>query len=238
MIFEGKDKVSASRCDCRANLSLIGMTEGIQDNVCYYFDSLGIDQITLRNKLGCMWVFVKNKVRVFAPLKWNETFNVKCFISAVTPVRIIVDTQFIKTSGEVALYAKTEVCLLDITSGRIQKLTDKLVGVDLSVTEPEQKFDFERIDDEGETKQEFTVKSSNIDYCRHVNNAEYVRFITDAFSVKELEERDIKSFEIHYVRQSLEGALLTVKRRDDKNVSDVAVKNGEKVAAISRIIFG
>lgn len=58
------------------------------------------------------------------------------------------------------------------------------------------------------------IANSEYDLNRHVNNIKYADYIFNCFSVQELEERQLRSFQIHYVRQSHEGDVLTFYRQE------------------------
>lgn len=101
MNYSREEIVTASKCDMKANLSLVGAVQIIQDNVCYYFGELGFDQIYMKNKFNVVWVYTKNKIEFYKNLHWNDTFKVKCFISKITPITMVVDTVFVGENKEI-----------------------------------------------------------------------------------------------------------------------------------------
>lgn len=103
MNYSREEIVSASKCDMKANLSLVGAVQIIQDNVCYYFGELGIDQIYMKNKFNVVWFYAKNKIEFYKNLHWNDTFRVKCFISKITPITMVVDTVFVNKNKKFTL---------------------------------------------------------------------------------------------------------------------------------------
>lgn len=220
MIFENKDKVLGSECDTNANLSVIGAFNKIQDNVCIFFASLNIHQIELKTKYNFIWVYTKNTITFNVPLAWNEEFTVKCFISQITPAKMIVDTAFINKKDEIALYSKIEVALLDVGSQRLKRIYE--LGLDETICEKSLiDFEVEKLNNEdGYIKiGDLIVKSTNIDYCLHTNNVEYVRFILDTYKVEDLIRKPIKKFSINYLKQSVEGEKMSICKKaiDDRD---------------------
>ena len=92
---------------------------------------------------------------------------------------------------------------------------------------------------EGEPAFSLRIANSEYDLNRHVNNIKYADYVFNCFSVRELEENTLRSFQIHYVRQSYEGDLLRFYRREISS-GDFAVEgwneNGEKVIS-ARVCF-
>ena len=67
---------------------------------------------------------------------------------------------------------------------------------------------------EGEPAFTLRIANSEYDLNRHVNNIKYADYIFNCFSVHELEEYTLRSFQIHYVRQSYEGDVLSFYREE------------------------
>jgi len=57
------------------------------------------------------------------------------------------------------------------------------------------------------------VKFSDVDYNVHVNNAKYVDFIMDCFSIEEHRERAIKAIEVHFINEIGPGETLKFRRK-------------------------
>ena len=236
MDYLKEETVSASKCDINAELSLIGAVQIIQDNVCYYFGELGIDQIYMKNKFNAVWVYTKNKIEFYKNLHWNDAFKVQCFISKITPVTMVVDTAFVNENKEILLYSKIEICFLDLGKQKIRRIKE-IIPSDLKAKEALKEFIFEKFtcDDENLSfLDNVNIKSSNIDYCMHTNNIEYIRFLTNIFSVGELIETSIKSFEIDYINQSRENDNLLI-YKDKTDDSIFIVKNKDLTVVKCRI---
>lgn len=236
MNYSREEIVLASKCDMKANLSLVGAVQIIQDNVCYYFRELGIDQIYMKNKFNVVWVYTKNKIEFYKNLHWNDTFRVKCFISKITPITMVVDTVFVGENKEIFLYSKIEICLLDIEKQKIRRIKE-IIPDDFETQNTLKDFTFEKfVFDEQKLSylDNVVIKSSNIDYCMHTNNIEYIRFLTNIFSVNELIRNNIKSFEIDYINQSREGDNLNI-YQDKTDDTKLIIKNGDLIVIKCKI---
>ena len=83
------------------------------------------------------------------------------------------------------------------------------------------------------------VANSEYDLNHHVNNIKYADYIFNCFSVKVLEARKLKNFQIHYVKQSHEGDVLDFYRQEiGTGVFAVeGVKNGGETVVTAKICF-
>ena len=227
MKFSGK--VSASVCDAEARLSLLGAVCMVQDYVSEFYGNNSIDQTSLRKNYNAMWVFTKNRIRFFRPIMWNEELEIECFVSSLTNAKMVVDTIFY-SNGERVLYSQIENCMIDLSTQKIRRIE----GVFPEGFTPDQSSmegGFFRLDKlEYLEEERIKIRSTSIDYCKHTNNTEYVRFILNSFSVAELSAPILK-FEIHYLAQTHEGDELTLAKQKIENRTFVLLtKDGKKVA--------
>ena len=84
-------KVSASMSDAYEGLSVIGCFSAVQDAITELMGELKIDGLTAKRKYNAFWVFVKNKVKFFKKVQWNEKFKVVCFISSKSLAKLNFD---------------------------------------------------------------------------------------------------------------------------------------------------
>ncbi len=94
---------------------------------------------------------------------------------------------------------------------------------------------------EHKSSPEFSIRIANSEYDLnyHVNNIRYADYIFNCFTVRELEERRLKSFQLHYIKQSRENDVLDF-YREETSASEYTVegiKNGEELVVSARICF-
>ena len=232
MKFTSQGKVSASMCDAEAKLSILGAVQLVQDYVSEFLGALKVDQTTMRAKHGAMWVFTKNQITGNCAIRWGEEYQVTCFISSLSPVRMMIDIIFERNKEE-GFYSRIEACVIDLTTQKVRRITSDIIPpscVDvadkrgnvlrLEVGNIEQ---YQHIDD-------VEIRSTSIDFCKHTNNTEYVRFILNCFDVKALIEHPITQFEISYLAQTFEYDKLQILKKVENNTTSVLLcKNSENV---------
>ena len=240
MKYINKTRVTASQTDAGIGLSVLGAAQIIQDNVCAFFACFKKDNVALKTGYNAVWVFVKNKFKRLDIAEWNEEITVESFITARTSATIIVDTAIRKSNGRTAVYARTEMCVINLSTQRICRISSVELEEDIPVYPSENGFGFCRIGAEElsvvREKYSFYVPSTSIDYCMHLNNVEYLRFILNAVSVDYAINHVIKEVEIHFACQSREGEKLSVLAANTEDGEIYEVKNGEKTAVKCKIL--
>ncbi|NLG81800.1 MAG: hypothetical protein GX490_04645 [Bacilli bacterium] len=238
MIYEKGEVVSATKCDVKANLSLIGAVELVQDNICFYFGNMKIDQIIMKNHHNAIWMYTKNKLKFYHDLTWNDKFLLRCFISQITPVRLIVDTVFFNDNKDIALYSKVELCLFDLENHKLKRITPDIISPDYACHKSLMDYSYDKLlfDDSFTLVDEVKIRAGNIDYCIHTNNIEYLRFILNTFNVKMLAEERFKEVEIHYLAQSKENDTIQIYKSKCNDKHDFLIKHVAKDIIKCRII--
>ena len=205
------DKVRAAMTDPSVNLSLIGFFQISEETVTELMGELKVDGVTAQREYNAIWVITKCKLRVFGSIAWNEEYSVTGFISKISRATLNIDVEIRNKAEKLCGCLKTEICALDLNTGKIRKTST--VGIDESFTEesPEVEMDFSKFDTENLSEADrVQVKYASIDYAGHANNKEYIRFMLDTYTVAELKERPIKEMEVIYSGQSYEGDILSV----------------------------
>lgn len=70
----------------------------------------------------------------------------------------------------------------------------------------------------------YTVRPTDIDFGRHMNNVAYIRVLLDCFSAKQIASGTISSIEAHYASPCLEGETLSVYQKQDGDTVRIAIK--------------
>lgn len=206
------------------NISTLGMATMVQDSVVCAFDLFSLGNMDMR-KHGLMWVFSKNVICVNKYFGWNNYYKVVSYVSSQSVVTVTADTVFYNKDDEVMFYARTEACALDIASRRIVRTRDIPNMSNAVIYPPMPDISFSRFLIEGD----FTflnkrkILLSSIDYSRHTNNVEYVRFVIDTLPNLEADNGKFSKIEIHFLKESKLGDELSLYKNDDFYL----IKNGD-----------
>lgn len=232
MIYRKDTYVPASMCNGETKLSVMAVFQLVEDAVTELMGDLRIDGITAMREYGAMWVFVKNNIRIFRLPAWREPFTIRGFISSHTAAKLQIDTELTDEKGDALVHSRLELCALDLETGRIRKAATVGVTDDIECGEPLPDMGFARFPRaELSCVESVTVRSTNLDYCSHTNNIEYVRFILNTYSAAQLAARSLDRIEMHYGSQSFEGDALQLWRAETAEGDLVSVRRDGASAA-------
>ena len=235
MEYRFKTKVRVSETDYGKGLSPLGAGYLVEDAVCALFAEFERDNVVMKRDFNSVWVFVKNKFRFYDYALWNEEITVSSYFVRKTAVSLTVETAVENCRGEIALIAKTEVCLIDLLSQKIRRIAEAEIPAELNIRPAKDGADFKRFSSEGfEKAGEFTVPSTAIDYCMHLNNVEYLRFILNTDGVEYGLYYPVSAVELQYLLQAREGEELTVCKKVEGTTEYFSVcgKNGTAVRCV------
>ena len=218
-----------------ALIGLKGYMNYFQDVAAGQYHLLDKDNSTIREKYGAAWVYSKYKLKIYDKTDFDSLLHISAWISRLDAVRSWQEME-IKRGEELICEGRLESCLIDIgdlSIARIPRieLSDGLAVDRMTSVEP-----FTRrlkYDDCAELRYTHTVRYTEIDNNRHMNNLHYVDMFMNAFELDFYEERFITDFELHFIRQAYLGEELDVLcLRDGDEYRLFAVnKKGEQVAA-------
>lgn len=213
MKYSKNYKVTSARLDATSGLSITGIFEVVEECVSEYFGAMGIDGFTVDEKYNACWVFMKNRIKMIKPIRWNETFSAEAFISKKAMASMHVDIAIRNSEGELCAYAKTETVPLDLTNGRPRKLDTLEIDDSFEVYESLTDLSFTKFPKiELPEVDSVTIKYTNIDYLQHTNNKEYAKFILNTYEVKDILDKPIREMEMQYLGQAHEHDVLSIRK--------------------------
>ncbi len=237
MIYTKSGTASASVIDSTSNLSIVGTFQIVEDTLTELMGKLKIDGITSQKLYNAMWVFTKNKIKILKPLAWGDNYTVESFVSLVSIVKLNIDTAIKNDKGEIVAYSKVELCALDLKSGKIRKTLTVGVDENIATYNSQVQIDFTKFEDTNLPKVDsVVVYSTNIDFCHHTNNVEYVRFLMNTYSVKELANSKVKEIEVCYVNQSFEEDTLDIYKSHIENKDILKICKDDKTIIKCEIV--
>ena len=238
MKFVCKTRVPFSQTGVSDGLSVIGAAQIIEDNVCAFFAAFGKDSVSLLKNYNSHWIFVKNRFEKRAPTVWNEEITVESYLTEKNAATVVVDTMVRNSENEIAVASRTEACVLDLAAQRVRRVSS-VDFPDIETYKSEAGFGFTRFNAAAPEKAySFTVPSTSIDFGRHLNNVEYLRFVLNAASVDKEIAFPVREAEINYLYQAREGDTLTLYSGEYCGAEFYEIKNGGQTVARCAISRG
>lgn len=235
--YSKKAIIESSRCDMGGCLAYAHAFSMFQDIAGEHADLIGVSLPALM-KRDLFWLTVRTKVRFYKRPSMLEPVSIMTWPEAPDKVRANRDYAIETPDGVTLIEGKTEWAVLSISGGRPQPMKD--------IYPPELTFEdrivlpepFIRINTEFSDAYDFgeyTVRSTDIDLGRHMNNTAYVHALMGLFSVEELSKLDIYEIEVSFRSPTFEGQTIKYLKRNSENIIDIAGFVEDKNVFLARI---
>ena len=214
--FIKKLKLPASLINIKSQLGFVDAVTCLQDNMCEYFRVLGCDGITMLPVCNAFFVISKTLIKFVDTAKWLDDIEVRTIVSKKSNIRVNL-TNNIYCSERPIVLGLQEMCAVDGIERKIRTVDSTLFPKDIECGGDNglafSKFivNFE----EGDVVKEIVIDSSHLDFYKHTNNVEYVKFVLSTMSIEEIENNQIDTFEMHYIAQSVLGDKLKIYKKID-----------------------
>jgi medium-chain acyl-[acyl-carrier-protein] hydrolase len=206
-IYSKDYKVDVALVDFRKNVKLSALFLLFQDVAVLHASSLGLGMQDMQNKHNALWVLARMRLDVERYPSWGQGISLETWPNE--PGRVEFTRNFLvkDAHGKILVRAISNWAIIDLSTRRLKKV-DSVFPQELPFPQ-EKAIDTKlgRLRASGELSlvHKRVVGYSDIDVNGHLNNAKYVDFVTDCFSLEEHKKHEIKSIEINYSSEALPG---------------------------------
>ena len=204
MIKIYEKKIEYGLCDTNACLKLTEIVKIIEAAVASFYGVFHKDNLTLKKEYNAAWLFTKTRFEIERLPLWDEDVVIEAErVSYESKLLSVIKVYIHPKNLKEGIYGWVETALADIPSRRLLRLS----GVQLDIPMEESLFSgYSKWEDLEGFKESYKLQVTQgyLDYSRHVNNAEYVRMLMDCFTLEEIEKMNIRTVEIHYLKESYE----------------------------------
>lgn len=205
-------EVEVGLVDFRGNMKLSSLFLCLQDAAVLHAEHLGAGRIEMLERHHGLWVLGRMRVDVARYPVWGDKITVETWPNQ--PGRVECTRNFLvkDSAGTVLAKAVSVWVIIDVETRRLKRAD--------SVFPEELDFRGERVIDaklgklrasgELDLVHRRVVGYSDIDVNGHLNNAKYVDFITDCFSLDEHQQHTIRSIEVNYSNEALPGEAVSL----------------------------
>lgn len=236
-LIKEKEVVSALT-DVNVCMGLLGTQSVIQDNMCDYFREIGSDGLLMIPVANCFFVVTKSKTVFRKTLSWRDKFVASSEPVSKTRLKFNLCTQLKCEDGVVAECVQ-EMVAIDATTRSPRLIDTTLVPKDLEcvsecgITFSRMMFEVS-VDDLVATRK---VDVTNVDFYKHTNNLEYIRFMLATLDLDYLINHKVAEFEIHYLIESRCCDVLDIYRKEVDEGMYFQVNRGQDVIVKALIKF-
>lgn len=232
-------KVLSTYCDPILRLTPVMMLTLFEEIADEHAMELDIDAPTLRKRDKAYWVVRQVRLELNDVIRDHDDITVKTWPAEANGFRCGRSYQIFKQNqDEPAVRAFAEWVLIDSETKKIRpansiKSPDIQYIKERAIETPLRRF--KNIFTEDDFVYERIVRPCEIDVSHHTNNVKYCAMLLDSFSVREIEEVNIKELEIYYEAESHEGDVLRIYRKASGNGWQLAIKRGDDVVTMAFI---
>lgn len=239
--FEKEFVLTPDYCDARAGLSPLGAFTIFQAIATQHAELIGVGGAAMA-KRGEFWLTVHSRVDFAAGAKLMQTLTAKTWPEPCDETSIRCFRSYSLRCGDTLVArGRTQWAILGpekkvVPFGQSGFPQDFPFTGEEGITDAPVRFRDDFTPDD--FVRSYTVRPTDIDFGRHMNNVAYIRVLLDCFSADQIASGKIASIEAHYSAPCLEGETLSVYQKQDGGTVRIAIKKSDgKPAVMAAVRF-
>jgi acyl-ACP thioesterase len=211
-VFKKNYHVDLRDVDFTKKLKLSALFNYLQEISSLHVDNLGIGIETIEKRCGVTWILMRAKAEVIRYPSWNEYITIETWPQK--PKKLEFERDFIvrDAEGNIIIRIVSMWIIIDIKTRELKK--SEMIDINYPPFFEERAITNHRLGkikpfEHPQIAYKKLICYSDIDINGHINNAKYIDFATDCFTVGKHMQYYIKSIQINYIREALPGDNLT-----------------------------
>lgn len=186
---------------------------------------------------GVAWIFIQYDIKIYDNFKWKDDVYVvtkPCYIYKFYAYRkyILKDK-----NGKIYVEAFAKFVAIDLKNRKLKRIPENLFefyGVESNDVEKVSMDNLKKVERIDYMK-EFSVRYSDIDMYKHVNNTNYLKWALENVPIDILKDKRIENIKINFRKESLYGDTIIVNTEQNENlfIHEIVNKStNEKLALV------
>jgi acyl-ACP thioesterase len=211
LVWTEQFRVHSFEADLNGAGSLEGLCRHFQEAAWNHAEHLGLgyERLLQENKI---WVLSRLLLKLDRSLRWGETITIHTWPRQVKSAFALRDFEMVDAAGVRLAAGSSAWLVLDVSTRKPQRV-DKLISSISSFPEKcaldQEPGRLDAVQCDNATAQ-FTARYSDIDVNGHVNNARYVGWLMDSYSVDFHREYGVRRLEINYLGETTGAETVSV----------------------------
>lgn len=212
-IYKKQFTIQGIDVDFRQQLKLSSFFTYLQDMATEHVAKLGAGRNVIQSVYGVVWVLIRARADVLRYPKIGENITLETWPN--NPGKLEFERNFLMYDSKNNIIARafTSWVLIDFNTRRLKR--SSLIKPDFPESGRENAIDCQlgKLESKGDLSIQYkkTVGYSDIDVNEHLNNAKYVDYIMDCFSLEQHKKYIVNSIEIDYVHEAMPGETIVLK---------------------------
>ena len=240
MVFELLVNPQFRDADHDGLVGLRGCMRYFQDAHTYFMHSIDKGNDVIPERYGAAWIYTRYHVKINRKIDYNDPLLLKQWIQPYRRPLLLTLDSTIEQRGELVACGKIETCVFDLNRQLPRRLSsiDFPDGIAEEVENDIPSFIGLGKSADGLTERyRKTVRVSDLDKSRHMNNLRYIEMFQDAYESSFWSALDPHEMEIRFLSQCKEGETVSVCSRTDDTGAHFAALHQDGTLA-STALFG
>jgi acyl-ACP thioesterase len=204
--YEDAFSIASYEADFAGYLTLYALMNRFQELAGIHAAYLQVGYKTLKDA-RLAWILSRMKVQIYSLPRWGDTVHLATWPKGIDRLFALRDFCVTSDQGQTLVNATSAWLLIDTEKGRPRRIESLPIDLHFphalhALQDPLDKIQMPK---EIVPVFEKPVWLSDLDTNRHVNNAQYVKWVTDCFSDEHFRNRRITSLQINYLEETLLG---------------------------------
>lgn len=214
--------------DANYNCKYSSLMNYLWDVVVSQSDALGETDHGLIN--NCAWVLLKYDLNILEYPKFRDTITVETDIVGIKRLYGYRSFTIRNSEGTVILSGISTAILIDLAKRRPVKMSPeqcKVYGIEKELEEPLPLDDFINFE-EAHYEKDYSIRYSDLDVYRHVNNVKYIEMAVDTLPIDLLNSYQISAMKVLFKKEANQDSTLHV-------CSHVIEEDGHELTSVHTI---
>lgn len=238
MPFTAQQTVRSMECDATDHLSIKALARYFQDVAEGHASSLdnGYDALI---HIGRAWVICRMYLQIKQMPKLNDSVMLNTWPRKNTGLFAVRDYELCDDQGALMVSGTAYWAVINFQTRRVERFRDDMMG--RYMLESRQATDMDSLDklrhpefQDSDLVARIIAEPSFIDHTHHVNNAEYLRIISDYLPFDSFNVQN-QGIQIDYIQETAQGDTLTVFRKQDENTTWFQISNSQGVSVVAKV---
>ena len=217
MIFQQQINPQFRDADHDGLIGVRGCMRYFQDGHTYFMHTIGKGNDVIPEQYGAAWIYTRYHVKINRRIDYDDPLILKQWIQPYRrPLLLTLDT-IIEQRGECVAWGKIETCVFDLKRQIPRRLNSIEFPENIAEDVENNISAYSNLGKGADGMQERyrkTVRVSDLDKSRHMNNLRYIEMFEDAYDSHYWSELQPRDMEIRFLSQCREGETLSVQSRE------------------------
>jgi acyl-ACP thioesterase len=197
-------KIKVYETDLYGKLKLSSLFNYFQEAAGNHASDLNVGFFQLKEK-NLFWVLSRIKVVINRMPEWGEQIRIETWPKGIDKLFALRDFRFFDKDEKLIIFGSSCWLLIDSQNHRLHKIEE------LGIYVPEENKSKHAIAEPLDKLKTFDglpfsfnhkVTVNDLDLVHHVNNSRYIDWITDCYSIDDMNIRSIKSIHVNYLEET------------------------------------